>query len=358
MEENDKQAAGEAQMADSTTELPKKVTELAPADASGDGIASAGDAGASSSSPVPGSGLPAADVAKDQTVDGLDPVQLFADARTVAAEGEALETGEAALRAELDEGEGKITHEQAEAIYAEADRAAEEAAADEEQLAQLLNQDGTEADEEKPLEIDPVEALRQELLEEGGEWYVIHTYSGHERKVRANLLQRIENQNLTRMIPRVEVPLEEVTEIRNTVRKKVMRVRFPGYALVQMRGTGFDEEMDGELWRVVKETPAVTGFVGDQYNPVPLKIDEVVDMLAPGLTVSTEAKKAKVQKDQPIVDFEVGEVVTVTDGPFEDMTAEISEIMPETQKLKVLVTIFERETPMELGFDQVRKGNK
>ena len=206
-------------------------------------------------------------------------------------------------------------------------------------------------------ELDPVDALRAELEEEGGEWYVIHTFSGHERKVKSNLQQRIENHFLTRRIPRVEVPMEEVVEIKNTVRKKVQRVRFPGYVLVQMRGTGFDEEMDGQLWRVVRETPAVTGFVGDQYNPVPLRIDEVVDMLAPGLAIGEEVKAVTEPKVQPIVDYEVGEVVTVTDGPFEEMTAEISEIMPETQKLKVLVTIFERETPMELGFDQVRKQN-
>ena len=205
--------------------------------------------------------------------------------------------------------------------------------------------------------LDPVEALRDELMMLPGDWYVLHTYSGHERKVLANLKQRIANYEMEDKIFRIEVPMEEVVEIKNTVRKKVQRVRFPGYVLVQMRGTGFDEEMDGQLWRVVRETPAVTGFVGDQYNPVPLRIDEVVDMLAPGLAIGEEVKAVTEPKVQPIVDYEVGEVVTVTDGPFEEMTAEISEIMPETQKLKVLVTIFERETPMELGFDQVRKQN-
>lgn len=225
---------------------------------------------------------------------------------------------------------------------------------------QDVQEDGQEDVQEDVEEValTPVEELRAELLDAGGEWYVVHTYSGHERKVRSNLLQRIENQGKTRLIPRVEVPLEEVTEIRNTVRKKVMRVRFPGYVLVQMRGTGFDEEMDGELWRLVKETPAVTGFVGDQYNPVPLKIDEVVDMLAPGLTIGEKPKKGAPAKTPIIVDYEVGEAVIVTDGPFEDMTAQISEIVPETQKLKVLVRIFERETPMELGFDQVRKADR
>ncbi len=242
----------------------------------------------------------------------------------------------------------------AEVADAAVEEALEDAAVEEDAEVESTDdstEDSTDAD------ADPIAVLRQEFEEEGGEWYVIHTYSGHERKVKSNLLQRIENQHLGRRIPRVEVPLEEVIEIRNTVRKKVMRVRFPGYVLVQMRGTGFDEEMDGQLWRVVKETPAVTGFVGDQYSPVPLRIDEVVDMLAPGLLIGDQAKKAAVPKAQPIVDFEVGEVVTVTDGPFEDMTAQISEIMPETQKLKVLVTIFERETPMELGFDQVRKNS-
>ena len=322
--------------------------------------------------------------------------ELFMEAQATAAEGEAQEARVAAGEAQLSANAGVISQEAAEeaaekaaaatdaataaeealaAVQEAADKAAGEApeapaenSAPEGETAEAPAEESPEAaggssaagdepaeDDEEP---DPVKALRQELLEQGGEWYVIHTFSGHERKVRENLLQRIENQGLTRMIPRVEVPLEEVTEIRNTVRKKVMRVRFPGYALVQMRATGFDDEMDGEIWRVVKETPAVTGFVGDQYNPVPLKLDEVVDMMAPGVLVGAAAAKAKVQKDQPVVDFEVGEVVTVTDGPFEDMTAEISEIMPEIQKLKVLVTIFERETPMELGFEQVRKGNK
>ncbi|WRS31137.1 transcription termination/antitermination protein NusG [Actinomycetaceae bacterium MB13-C1-2] len=259
------------------------------------------------------------------------------------------------------EGVAEAVVEELEELREEVDGAQLEASAMEiadEVLEEAEEEIESEAAEEYAEEadgVDAVEALRQELIEDGGEWYVIHTYSGHERKVRSNLLQRIDNLGMSRMIPRVEVPLEEVTEIRNTVRKKVMRVRFPGYCLVQMRGTGFDEEMDGELWRVVKETPAVTGFVGDQYNPVPLKVDEVVDMLAPGLLVGQEVKVTKTKKAQAVVDFEVGEVVIVTDGPFEEMTAEISEIMPETQKLKVLVTIFERETPMELGFEQVRK---
>lgn len=207
---------------------------------------------------------------------------------------------------------------------------------------------------EAPAEDDPVAALRLQLMGSLGDWYVIHTYSGHERKVKANLEQRIANHHMEDKIFQVEVPMEETVEIHNTVRKKVSRVRIPGYALVCM-------DLDESSWRIVKETPAVTGFVGDQYDPVPLSLDEVVEMLAPGVIAANESEEGDLvspAKSAIEVDFEVGEVVTVVEGPFETMTAEIAEIMPETQKLKVLVTIFERETPMELSFDQVRKADR
>ena len=208
-------------------------------------------------------------------------------------------------------------------------------------------------------ELEPMEALREEFEDQGGDWFVVHTFSGHERKVKENLERRVENEDLQHLLTRVEVPMEEVTEIRNTVRKKVMRCAIPGYVLVQMQGTGFDDEMDEQLWRVVKETPAVTGFVGDQYNPMPLPLDDVLNMLAPGLLVGKEAKQTGAVKAAPaVVDWEIGEVVRVTDGPFAELTAEISEIMIESQRLKVLVTIFERETPLELRFDQVQKLDK
>ena len=187
------------------------------------------------------------------------------------------------------------------------------------------------SDEEAPAssEEEAIAKLRRKLYTSPGDWYVIHTYSGHERKVKANLEQRITTQNMEDYIFGVEVPDEYVMEYRGTTKKRVRHVR----------------------------TPAVTGFVGDQHNPVPLSIDEVVMLLTPN--VLEEAAEAA--KDQPApvqvvqTQFEVGEIVTVTDGPFETMSATISEIMPETQKLKVLVTIFERETPLELGFDQVEK---
>lgn len=208
-----------------------------------------------------------------------------------------------------------------------------------------------EAEPEEEPEIDPVEAFRMELMGQLGDWYVIHTYSGHERKVKANLIQRITNYDMDDKIFQVEVPMEEFIEESSAGRKRVLRVRMPGYALVRM-------DMDEASWRVVKETPAVTGFVGDQYNPMPISISEVVDMLAPGIVAAAktgDAATAAHAAPPVVVDYEVGEIVTITDGPFETMTAEITEIMPEARKLKVLVTIFERETPMELAFEQVQK---
>lgn len=227
--------------------------------------------------------------------------------------------------------------------------------ADEAPAASAMN--GESAAETDPAPVSSArEKLREELEMMPGDWYVVHTYSGHERKVKANLAQRVENNHMEDRILRIEVPMEQVTEIRNTVRKKVMRVSIPGYVLVLMAYPEDGSEIDEQSWRLVKETPAVTGFVGDQYRPVPLSLDEVVDLLGPGVEAEAEAAEAQeAAKPKIKVDYEVGELVTVIDGPFEDMTAEISEIMPETQKLKVLVTIFERETPMELGFEQVRK---
>lgn len=220
-------------------------------------------------------------------------------------------------------------------------------------------EDAEDAEGVEGEELDPMVALREEFEDQGGDWYVVHTFSGHERKVKENLERRVENEDLQRLITRVEVPMEEVTEVRNTVRKKVLRCRVPGYVLVQMQGTGFDDEMDEQLWRVVKETPAVTGFVGDQYNPMPLPLEEALNMLAPGLLIGKEVNKSGAAKVPAVVmDWAPGEIVRVIDGPFAELTAEISEIMTESQRLKVLVTIFERETPLELRFDQVQKMGK
>ena len=201
--------------------------------------------------------------------------------------------------------------------------------------------------------------LREELEFLPGYWYVLHTYSGYERRVKANLEQRIVTFNMEDQIYQIEVPMEKVVQVKSTERKVVDRVRIPGYALVRMEAV----EDAPDAWRVVKETPAVTGFVGDSQHPMPLTEDEVVSMLAPTPASIKAAElqderssKAKVV-EQPIVevDFEVGENITVIDGPFATMQATISEIMPDQQKLIVLVAIFDRETPVELGFNQVAK---
>jgi len=199
-------------------------------------------------------------------------------------------------------------------------------------------------------EEDPVEAFRRELLMLPGDWYVVHSYAGYENRVKANLESRIQSLNMEDYIFQVEVPMEEVVEVKNSVRKVVKRVRIPSYVLVRM-------EMTDESWGAVRHTPGVTQFVGASHSPPPLSLDDVMKMLAP-----TIEAKAPVQRGgttsaaAPVeVDFEVGESVTVTDGPFDTLPATISEINAEAQKLKVLVSIFGRETPVELSFNQVAK---
>lgn len=204
-------------------------------------------------------------------------------------------------------------------------------------------------EEEQPV-ADPLEQFRRDIMVIPGDWYVLHTYSGHERKVKANLEQRITSQNMEDKIFRVEVPDEYITEFKGSAKKRVRHVRIPGYVVVCM-------DFDDDSYRVVKDTPAVTGFVGDQRNPVPLSLDEVVDLLKFNILEESGAQDQPSQavKEEIRVAFEVGEVVTVAGGAFDGFEATISEIEPENQKLKVLVSIFERETPLELTFEQVAK---
>ncbi|EYR62599.1 antitermination protein NusG [Actinotalea ferrariae CF5-4] len=203
------------------------------------------------------------------------------------------------------------------------------------------------ADVAEEEDIDPVDAFKAELRRLPGEWFVIHSYAGYENRVKANLENRIQSLNMEDYIFQVEVPMEEVTEIKNAQRKIVRRVRIPGYVLVRM-------DLTDESWGAVRHTPGVTGFVGHTHQPVPLTHEEVFGMLAPSLAPASE-KKAAAAAPQIAVDFEVGESVTVTDGPFDTLPATISEINAEAQKLKVLVSIFGRETPVELSFNQVAK---
>jgi transcriptional antiterminator NusG len=224
--------------------------------------------------------------------------------------------------------------------------ATEEAPADEapadEAPADEAPADEAPADEAE--EIDPAEAFKTELRRAPGEWFVIHSYAGYENRVKANLETRIVSLNMEDYIYQVEVTMEEVTEIKNGQRKQVRRVRMPGYVLVRM-------DLTDESWGAVRHTPGVTGFVGHTHQPVPLSLDEVFSMLAPTLETKDKPKTPEIK----VVDFEVGESVTVMEGPFETLPATISEISPDSQKLKVLVSIFGRETPVELSFSQVAK---
>ncbi|MFL6176314.1 MAG: transcription termination/antitermination protein NusG [Ornithinibacter sp.] len=204
--------------------------------------------------------------------------------------------------------------------------------------------------------VDPVKAFKDDLAAKFGDWYVIHSYAGYENRVKANLETRIVSLNMEEYIFEIQVPMEEVTEIKSGQRKLVRRVRMPGYVLVRM-------DLTDESWGAVRHTPGVTGFVGNAHQPVPLTLDEVYGMIKPAdLETSAgapaaggQAGSAGGQREAAVVDFEVGESVTVMDGPFETLPATISEINPDTQKLKVLVSIFGRETPVELSFSQVSK---
>ncbi len=199
-------------------------------------------------------------------------------------------------------------------------------------------------------EEDPVAAFKRDLRSQPGEWFVVHTYAGYENRVKANLENRIQSLNMEEYIFQIEVPMEEVTEIKNAQKKIVRRVRIPGYVLVRM-------DLTDESWGAVRHTPGVTSFVGHTHQPVPLTEAEILSMLAPTITAKPAPGKAAVATAKaPVeVDFVVGESVTVTDGPFDTLAATISEINAENQKLKVLVSIFGRETPVELSFNQVAK---
>ncbi|SOD94173.1 transcription termination/antitermination protein NusG [Blastococcus haudaquaticus] len=202
---------------------------------------------------------------------------------------------------------------------------------------------------------DPVEAMKKALRIAPGDWYVVHSYAGYENKVKTNLEARIQSLDVEDYIYQIEVPTEEVTEIKNGKRAQVNRKVLPGYLLVRM-------ELNDESWGAVRNTPGVTGFVGATSKPSPLTIDEVVKILVPA-TAPQAARTAGAEATTggaaaapvAVVDFEVGESVTVMDGPFATLPATINEINAEQQKLQVLVSIFGRETPVELSFSQVQK---
>ncbi len=195
-------------------------------------------------------------------------------------------------------------------------------------------------------EIDPVAALRDSLRYAPGDWYVVHSYAGYENRVKTNLQTRIATLDMEEYIYQVEVPTREEVEVRNGKRQQVQNKVFPGYILVRM-------ELTPESYSCVRNTPGVTGFVGSTDRadrPAPLSLEEVIKWLAPAVTTDKKAKP-----EVKLLDFEVGNSVTVIDGPFASLPATISEINVDQQKLKALVSIFGRETPVELNFNQVSK---
>ncbi|MEV8318857.1 transcription termination/antitermination protein NusG [Streptomyces sp. NPDC059900] len=261
--------------------------------------------------------------------------------------------------------------DQAEAADAAADVPAEESAlhvepgaesADADEDVETAAEDETEEaaesaeDEEEAEPVDPIVALRDELRTLPGEWYVIHTYAGYENRVKTNLEQRAVSLNVEDFIFQAEVPQEEVAQIKNGERKTIRQNKLPGYVLVRM-------DLTNESWGVVRNTPGVTGFVGNAYDPYPLTLDEIVKMLAPEAeekaareAAEAEGKPAPSRKvEVQVLDFEVGDSVTVTDGPFATLQATINEINADSKKVKGLVEIFGRETPVELSFDQIQK---
>ena len=302
-----------------------------------------------------------ASAARALGADDSEAVELAADASATEAEVESdgivepatagqPEAAEGAEAPQLREVESDHTVELAAGAEPEAATAV---TAPEQSPLEESSLEKSEVEKSEVQEEDPVEALRRELRTAFGDWYVVHSYAGYENKVKTNLESRISSLDMEEYIFQVEVPTEEVVEIKNGKRQQVQRKVFPGYILVRM-------DLNDESWGAVRNTPGVTGFVGATSRPSPLSIDEVVKILAPATQradrqarggTAGPADKPKVE----IVDFTIGESVTVMDGPFATLPATINEIDTLHQKLKVLVSIFGRETPVELAFSQVSK---
>ncbi|GGW98857.1 transcription termination/antitermination protein NusG [Streptomyces noursei] len=272
------------------------------------------------------------------------------EAVSAEVEGEAAAIADEEAAAEIVAGADDV--DELDAEDADAGEPAESAAVHvEDEEAEEASED---AEEQEP--VDPVAALRDELRGLPGEWYVIHTYAGYENRVKTNLEQRAVSLNVEDYIFQAEVPQEEVVQIKNGDRRTVRQNKLPGYVLVRM-------DLTNESWGVVRNTPGVTGFVGNAYDPYPLTLDEIVKMLAPEAeekaakeAAAAEGKPAPSRKvEVQVLDFEVGDSVTVTDGPFATLQATINEINADSKKVKGLVEIFGRGTPVELSFDQIQK---
>jgi transcription termination/antitermination protein NusG len=276
-----------------------------------------------------------------------------AEAETAEANGaaEAEDAGETA-EAQAEQAESREAVADEAAAAPEEDGVAEPGEAEgggaEPQEAELQEAGSEEAGAEEAgaeeAEADPVEAYAAELRLLPGDWYVVHSYAGYENRVKGNLESRTQSLNMEDYIFQIEVPVHQVTEIKGGKRQQVQEKVLPGYILVRM-------DLTDESWAAVRNTPGVTGFVGLSSRPSPLSLTEVATLLAP----EPQEKAAKAEVTRMAVEYEVGESVTVMDGPFATLPATVNEINPDTQKLKVLVSIFGRETPVELSFDQVSK---
>ncbi|MEU4200514.1 transcription termination/antitermination protein NusG [Streptomyces sp. NPDC026294] len=288
-------------------------------------------------------------------VDAAASAEVEGDAAALADEEGAREIVEGADAADVLDTEDAEAGEPAEEAAVNVEPTEEAADADE--ADEAADEDAAQDEAEDEAEpVDPITALREELRTLPGEWYVIHTYAGYEKRVKANLEQRAVSLNVEDFIYQAEVPEEEIVQIKNGERKNVRQNKLPGYVLVRM-------DLTNESWGVVRNTPGVTGFVGNAYDPYPLTLDEIVKMLAPEAeekaakeAAEAEGKPAPSRKvEVQVLDFEVGDSVTVTDGPFATLQATINEINADSKKVKGLVEIFGRETPVELSFDQIQK---
>ncbi len=223
--------------------------------------------------------------------------------------------------------------------------------------AEATHDESGEPDEaEEPAEVDPYDEFKLELRMKPGKWYVVHSYAGFEKRVKQNIENRKISMNMEESIYEVQVPMEDVVEIKNGQRKLVTRVRIPSYVLVRI-------DLNEDSWSVVRHTPGVTGFVGNAHNPTPLRFDEAFQMLKSTVQIAEAPAKAGGARGGGLaarvipaeIDFEVGETITIKEGSFAGLPGTINEIKPESGKLIVLVSLFERETPVELSFDQVSK---
>jgi transcription termination/antitermination protein NusG len=246
------------------------------------------------------------------------------------------------------------------AVDPEADAIVDDAldidSADEAEAAAEATEDEAEEDAAEAVEVDPYAEFKGELRVKPGKWYVVHSYAGFEKRVKSNIENRRISMNMEESIHEVQVPMEDVVEIKNGQRKLVNRVRIPSYVLVRM-------DLNEDSWSVVRHTPGVTGFVGNAHNPTPLRFEEAFNMLKSTVQIAEAPAKAGAAKGSATtarsipaeIDFEAGETITIKEGSFAGLPGTISEIKPESGKLIVLVSLFERETPVELSFDQVTK---